>query len=71
MSKKLYWAIDINNPASWEIILDDEVDLSDIHNKVDNIKELVHIKEIEDIETIYNSLEYVEAILEDRVPIYK
>lgn len=72
MSKKLYLALDINDPSTWEPVEDDEeVDIRDIHNKVDNIKELVHNSKVEDVEEIYNCLEYVEATLEERVPIYK
>lgn len=33
MSKKLYWAIDINNPASWEEVEEGEV--LDINNEGD------------------------------------
>ncbi|MEY8417068.1 hypothetical protein AAK964_12260 [Tissierella praeacuta] len=71
MSKKLYIAIDINDPSTWQEVEEGmEVDIDDIHKKVDNIKELVHRKEIDDVEDIYNSLEYVESVLEERVPLY-
>ena len=68
------WAININDPSSWENIYtdDDEIEKEDLFNKLDTITELLqNNKVIDDIEMIYNSLEFVEATKNNHAPLYK
>lgn len=92
------WAININDPESWEEIYypedneddeygnncfasydfsdyDDDIDIDSLVKKSDKVNKLLQkvedIKDIEDKEMFYNCLEYNEAMLQGRIPLYR